>query len=194
MNKTEYDKQRYARLKDKILLHCKEYYIKNKVKIKNGNNKWASKNREYLRRQSKKYYLKTKDKKREYQTKNKEHINENHRERYSKKKIAINIFARNYYKENKSHILQQRAELKYKVFKHYGNKCKCCGESNVLFFTIDHINNDGHLFRKENKHTGSSIYSWITKNNYPKYLQLLCYNCNLGKARNKGICPHKEII
>lgn len=25
------------------------------------------------------------------------------------------------------------------VFNHYGNKCDCCGESNRIFFTIDHI-------------------------------------------------------
>jgi hypothetical protein len=29
------------------------------------------------------------------------------------------------------------------VFAHYGEQCACCGESERLFLTIDHINNDG---------------------------------------------------
>ena len=38
----------------------------------------------------------------------------------------------------------------------------------------------------------SSIYSWLIRNNYPEGFQVLCYNCNLGKAHNNGICPHKK--
>ena len=73
------------------------------------------------------------------------------------------------------------------VFNHYGHKCVCCSESNKLFLTIDHINNDGKLHRQNVK---TSMYRWVVKNNYPTDLQILCWNCNLGKYYNNGICPH----
>ena len=34
------------------------------------------------------------------------------------------------------------------------------------------------------------IYIWLKNNNFPEGFQVLCFNCNCGKARNKGICPH----
>ena len=80
----------------------------------------------------------------------------------------------------------------------YGGKCACCGESNPLFLTIDHVNNDGYKIRPRNKkgvavanERSGHYYVRIIKEGFPSYLQLLCWNCNCGKARNKGICPHK---
>lgn len=79
----------------------------------------------------------------------------------------------------------------------YGNKCNCCGETNPLFLTIDHVNNDGykHRGRNDGKYKIGSFsghyYKTIIKAGFPEDLQLLCYNCNCGRARNKGICPHK---
>ena len=28
--------------------------------------------------------------------------------------------------------------------------------------------------------------------NFPDFLQILCFNCNCGRNRNGGICPHME--
>lgn len=101
----------------------------------------------------------------------------------------------------------ERVSLKYKndreerlsqIRNAYGNKCNCCGEDNPLFLTIDHINNDGYKIRPRNKNGNYSApfsgqyYIQIIKANFPKDLQLLCWNCNCGKHRNKGICPHKQ--
>lgn len=62
------------------------------------------------------------------------------------------------------------------------NKCGC----------VKHIS-DGYLERKNKKYTsGSQFYSLIVKQNFPDKYQLLCYNCNMGRARNNGICPHWE--
>lgn len=87
---------------------------------------------------------------------------------------------------------QQR--LRMKIMTHYGGdppKCACCGESNFGFLTLDHINNDGNKDRKLHGY-GPVLNMWIIKNNYPEGYQVLCFNCNCGKARNKGICPHKN--
>lgn len=78
------------------------------------------------------------------------------------------------------------------IYEAYGNKCACCGEPNPKFFTIDHINNDGHIERKYSYASGAEFYRKIIKANFPDTYQILCYNCNLGRARNGGICPHQE--
>lgn len=92
---------------------------------------------------------------------------------------------------------QQKEALLSIIHNAYGSKCNCCGETNPLFLTIDHVNNDGYKLRPRNKNGNYSApfsghyYTQIIKANFPKDLQLLCWNCNCGKARNKGICPHK---
>ena len=75
----------------------------------------------------------------------------------------------------------------------YGGKCACCGESELDFLTIDHIYNDGNEHRKKfNIGPGKETYRWLRRNDYPDGFQVLCFNCNLGKRINKGICPHKR--
>jgi hypothetical protein len=87
--------------------------------------------------------------------------------------------------------------MKDKCYEKYGYKCNCCGETIKQFLTLDHINNDGANHRKLMKHesdgSGKQLYCWIIKNNFPPIFQVLCYNCNIGKYLNGGICPHKSI-
>ena len=85
----------------------------------------------------------------------------------------------------------RRAVLVALVKEHYGNKCACCGETDPLFLTIDHMNNDGAEHRR-GKGTASNICIWLIRNNFPEGFQLMCYNCNCGRARNGGVCPHQE--
>jgi hypothetical protein len=84
--------------------------------------------------------------------------------------------------------------IKSQILMHYGGKCACCGETDLKFLCIDHINNDGAKQRKEAGFTAgiSSFYYWIKKNGFPTDLQVLCYNCNMAKALYK-ICPHKSL-
>lgn len=74
--------------------------------------------------------------------------------------------------------------------KRYGSACRCCGEENRAFLTIDHINNDGASHRRE-VGVGMSFLLWLRKNNFPKGFQTLCFNCNIGRHLNSGICPHR---
>jgi len=74
------------------------------------------------------------------------------------------------------------------VLQHYDGVCKCCGENTYEFLEIDHINNNGAKHRKE---VGSHMMEWIIKNNFPPYLQLLCANCNRGRAKFRT-CPHHQ--
>lgn len=84
---------------------------------------------------------------------------------------------------------ENRVKRKVLIFNHYGSTCTCCGEQEKRFLTIDHTNNDGSSHRKVIKR--ANIDKWIIKNNFPKDFQILCWNCNLGKYHNGGICPHK---
>lgn len=90
--------------------------------------------------------------------------------------------------------VEYKEKLRKTVYDHYGNKCICCGESNYLFLTIDHINNDGGKHRLAGVYGGATTYNYIIKNNFPTDLQILCWNCNCGRQRNKGICPHANPI
>ncbi len=86
---------------------------------------------------------------------------------------------------------RRRALNKRRVMDMYGGRCACCGESELAFLTIDHINNDGAAHRKETKREGQSFYASLLKSEYaPDRFQVLCFNCNCAK-RVAGCCPHE---
>lgn len=86
-----------------------------------------------------------------------------------------------------------RQKLRLEIYNAYGGSiCKCCGEKEWSFLTIDHIENDGYKHRKELKSRSSDVlFVWLKKNNFPRGFQVLCMNCQFGKVRNNGRCPHK---
>lgn len=90
--------------------------------------------------------------------------------------------------------LAKAQELKRQIVNHYSGKCACCGIEDIVFLTIDHINNDGYLEKigKKYRPSGYFLYKKIISKNYPDNLQVLCFNCNIAKQHNKGICPHKQ--
>lgn len=75
-------------------------------------------------------------------------------------------------------------------------ECACCGIDTLHFLSIDHINNDGARDRKEYGGAGLGYLNSIIRKEVPieNNLQLLCMNCNIGKMRNLGQCPHKGIV
>ena len=91
------------------------------------------------------------------------------------------------------HAKHRRDRIKQEVFSHYSDgtpKCACCGESEIKFLSIDHINNDGGVFRKAGGRGGAQFYAKLKRQDYPQGLQVLCFNCNCAKAYY-GICPHQ---
>jgi hypothetical protein len=82
------------------------------------------------------------------------------------------------------------------VFAAYGGyKCNCCGESEPMFLSIDHIDNNGAEERRSGLYAGSGIgfYMWLRKSGFPSGYQVLCMNCNTGKHKNGGVCPHQSV-
>jgi hypothetical protein len=81
-----------------------------------------------------------------------------------------------------------RLEQKQKVFNHYG-PCRCCGESQLEFLAVDHIDDSGSEHRAEIGGGGATLHRWLIVNELPGGFQSLCFNCNVGKRLNGGVCP-----
>ena len=62
-----------------------------------------------------------------------------------------------------------------------GGECLWCKESNPIFLTIDHINNDGQLHRLKG---ANRVYlDIIADNNRKEKYRILCYSCNCARQR-----------
>ena len=76
-------------------------------------------------------------------------------------------------------------------------KCACCGETNIGFLTLDHVNSDGRNYRRDSaRKSGNTSYWYLKGLGWPKDppLQVLCFNCNCGRQHNGGICPHHGLL
>jgi len=122
---------------------------------------------------------------------NKDRYKENNHKWLEKNGKYYKKYKDKWYRDNAQRLRDYRATLKKTVFDYYGRQCNCkgCIETNEGFLTIDHVNNDGH---KERNSGGNSTqtYRKIIKLGFPNTYQVQCYNCNLGRARNGGVCPH----
>lgn len=109
-------------------------------------------------------------------------------------------------RESPEFVEQQRVrgrkywkDLRHEVVMAYGGyKCACCGETEPAFLQIDHVNNDGAEHRRSLGYKGNGkgangrTLKWLRDNGFPPGFQILCANCNFGKALNGGVCPHKS--
>jgi len=89
------------------------------------------------------------------------------------------------------------------LYDHYGGPtCVCCGETEPLFLTFDHVNSDGAEHRRliNSRRPASigqrgvsvmSLRADLKRRGWPPVLQVLCMNCNMGRERNGGVCPHR---
>ena len=113
-----------------------------------------------------------------------------YRERHQ---AQIRQYGKGYYQRNKErHNASSRAtrrRLRIEAIEAYGGRCRCCGESQPAFLTIDHINGGG---RKHQLSLGgpSMMLRQLRREGWPTDLyQLLCMNCNMAKW-TEGECPH----
>lgn len=96
---------------------------------------------------------------------------------------------------NAANTKQLNFEAKIAAFAAYGGCfCKCCSEDQLDFLTLDHVNGDGAEHRRAVGRGGTAFYQWLRRNNYPNDppLEVLCWNCNIGRYRNSGVCPHSD--
>lgn len=84
--------------------------------------------------------------------------------------------------------VKRRESDRLSCFEHYGVTCACCGQPNLDYLTIDHVQGGGSEHKRQ---LGwGHLPGWLRRNNYPAGFQTLCYNCNCAKGK-LGYCPHK---
>jgi hypothetical protein len=136
-----------------------------------------------------------------YLEKNREAINAKKRAEYEVNQESHRANQLRYQRTNREKLYRYNAEwqrtrnanLRSEMILAYGGCCACCGESEVIFLDLDHIHNNGAEHRREFGN-GVKIILWLRDNGWPREnFQLLCSNCNQGKARNGGTCPHKQV-
>lgn len=90
---------------------------------------------------------------------------------------------------------QRRWALKQYSFTGDTPMCFCCGETIEEFLTFDH--SQSHSRKDYNEPAGASAMSsirlvrWLLKT-HRAGMRVACYNCNLGRERNGGVCPHER--
>ena len=72
-----------------------------------------------------------------------------------------------------------------KLFELLGNKCIGCGETDPIFFQVDHINNDAST---DVVKCSVRLRDYLAE---PHRFQLLCANCNHAKRMNNGVLYRK---
>jgi hypothetical protein len=158
-----------------------------------ANKRWFEKNREKVREYQ-----------REYQRRKRSENPEPHREASRKWQQNLTpeerrVRWKHYYHSNLERNRKKSREnakryfdaLREEVLNAYGNMCKCCGETEKVFLSIDHINGGGNAHRKAVGGSSHQIYLWLKRFNFPQNdFRCLCMNCQIGYARN-GICPHQ---
>jgi hypothetical protein len=100
---------------------------------------------------------------------------------------------------------RKAAEYHYALIRYSGAdppSCRCCGCTDEWALTIGHINDDGAEHRKRiagrkdgRQRLGlTSFLRYLRRNNWPDDppLETVCWNCQWGKRRNSGICPHQR--
>jgi hypothetical protein len=93
---------------------------------------------------------------------------------------------------------KNRKLLKIKVLSYYSKgepKCACCGEKELDFLSVDHINGGGNKHHKTfelSSTCGGNICRWVKRNNYPPGFRVLCMNCNFAIGAF-GSCPHQRL-
>jgi len=103
-------------------------------------------------------------------------------------------FKKNNPEKQREYDTRARRKLKSDVIGAYGGVCTCCGEKEMDFLCIDHVDNNGSQHRKL-LGTGNTFYFRLRKDGYPNTnefrLQVLCYNCNNSK-KIRGVCIHNN--
>jgi hypothetical protein len=97
---------------------------------------------------------------------------------------------------NNDHRIARFREDRALALHHYSGGdicCVCCGERNLEFLGLDHVNNDGAAHRREIRRTaGASFYSWLRVTGYAyESLVVMCHNCNMARGMY-GQCPHRR--
>jgi hypothetical protein len=115
---------------------------------------------------------------------------------------SLQSFGKYYSRENQSDNLRRNicefcrkdrlyAKFRYFFFKEFDFKCQCCGESDIRFLTLEHVQQDGY---KDRGLSPIQLYRKAFEEKYDRSKwSCLCWNCNCATNHHK-ICPHKSDV
>jgi hypothetical protein len=99
-----------------------------------------------------------------------------------------NAIARKWREESPTHLLARRKRRIHAIVM-LGGKCECCGELNLEFLAIDHVNGLSH--RDRARDSGDGLLKRVRESGYSrKEFRVLCHNCN-SSLGFYGYCPHQ---
>ena len=97
---------------------------------------------------------------------------------------------RDYVEKNRAKVNQKNTEwrksVRLETLRHYSEGdplCQICGERNITFLTIDHIEGGGSEHRRKITRGGYATYIWLRQHKFPEGFRVLCFNCNYGEYR-----------
>lgn len=157
-----------------------QYVAKHREKRNAYSLQWANENRQRKRAYDRKRYI------------------ENHEEAL----VRSRKYHSEHRKEAQVRAIGRRDKVKREVLTKYSPKgmlgCSWipCSITDIDMLTLDHIANNGHSHRddKGRRITGTYLYGWVQKREYPEGYQTLCMNHQLKKAievKRKGRLSYK---
>jgi hypothetical protein len=170
---------------EKIKAYHKAYYQANAEKRKAYDKAYYQANAEKIKAYLKAYYQANAEKRKAY--------DKAYRQANAEKKKA---YRKAYYQANvekiKAYLKAYYQKIKETILSHYSGgipKCACCGEQNMAFLSIDHIEGGGTKQIRRLQLEGTMLYSWLKNNGYPSGYRVLCMNCNFSLGLRR-YCPH----
>lgn len=190
-----YSKSRYQLDRDRLRSQMKEYYAQNRGESLKKAKDYYESHKDEIRARNKRYYEANKSlvllRIDEWKRSNPEKYKAAQDQWVKNNREKVRDSANRYARANKQKAHDRWQAMRRMVMDAYGGPvCACCGETIYEFLTIDHMNNDGADHRRA---IGQHLYRWLIENDYPEGFQVLCMNCNYGKQRNGGVCPHKDL-
>lgn len=116
------------------------------------------------------------------------------RKRYYKSELSVARtmkWRKKNYAKNLQYMANYRRKLKQQVIDGYGGKCVCCGETEIVFLTLEHLQGDGEKHRGGRNSGSYGAYRDVIKRGFPPECTILCMNCNYAKRGDKQ-CPHTK--
>lgn len=188
-----YQKEYREKNREKLIAQMRIYYKENRIKLAETKKKklemlskeealeLATNKKEYMKEYNKNNRYKLNEWKKEWRKKNPEKV----KEMAARSRVNNSENIREWHKKDAQNA-------KTDCMNAYGGKCVCCGESELTFLTIDHINGTS-LKKNQSYRLGTSLYKWLRRNNYPRdNFRILCCNCNYS-CGFFGYCPHGNL-
>lgn len=177
-DRSEYARAYYEANRERLRVYYQEYQARNRGHLKELGRKWREKNPNYQREWAKRNPGKVQE------------YNERQRRR-----MGMTPRTRQTPEERRARRRAWDRRLWGEVIAAYGAKCACCGEAELRFLTIDHINGERPEFpdlkpaKGKKRSSTNALYRWLKRKGWPKGFQCLCWNCNQSTRWGEK-CPH----